>query len=187
MSRTHARGIVGEALSYAFDNATLGFALAANASAPAIAGVAVRAGPPHFVSVAAAEYEPAMARRRGVLGDAAAVMTEVYVPPTLASFKVAAAGAAALSEVTTWPDGARTAYVLPSGGVYAVSVAATAAEAEALAQNALGQHAGGGGGGGGGGQVDAAAVAAQRSRVLAAIEARFDDARAAARLVGIEL
>ena len=187
VSRTHARGIVGEALSYAFDNATLGFSLAANASAPATAGAAARAGPPRFVSVAAAEYEPAMARRRGVLGDAAAaVMTEVYVPPTLASFKVAAAGAAALTEVTTWPDGSRTAYVSPSGGVYAVSVAATAAEAEALAQSALGRHAGGNGGGGES-QVDAAAVAAQRSRVLSAIEARFDDARAAARLVGIEL
>ena len=193
VSRTHARAVVGEALSYAFDNVTLAFHLAANATAaPAASAGAPRAATPavptRFTRVAAAEYEPVMARRRGAGRDGAAPATEVYVPPTLANFSVAASGAAALSEVVSWPDGSRTAYVAPAGGVYAVAVAATAGEARALAQKALERHAGEPRAGDEAAvAATAAAVAAQRELVEAAFEAHLDDVRRVARMAGCEL
>ena len=191
VSRTYSRGVVGETLSYSFDNVTLGFALTAHAAA---AGAGAAAGPSaptmaRLVTVSAANYSPAMSRRRGA---GAPLQTEVYVPPTLANFSVAVAGAATLAEVTAWPDGSRTAFVSPgpSGGVYSVAVAAAAAEARTLAGSALLRHGAGVGAGGGAGcdgSSGAAELATQRALVLDAVEARFEAARSAARLVGIEL
>ena len=196
VSRTHARGVVGEALSYTFNNETLSFVLAANASASAAAGAGGAslpepAAPPRFVHVSAAEYTPAMSRRRRGAGDA--LMTEVFVPASLQAQNVSVAGAASLSEVMIWPDGSRTAFVTPAaaGGVYSVAAAATADEAARLLRSALAWHAAAPAASDAAGAADAEARASAeaegRRRALEALEARFAAARVAARLAGVEL
>ena len=189
VSRTHARGIVGEALSWAFDNVTLSFSLAANASAPSTAPPSA-ASAPRIVAVSAADYTPALSRRRG--GAAAPLATEIYIPSSLGNFSVAVAGAASLAELVTWPDASRTAYVAPTGGVYSVSVSAAPFDAEARALHMLKRHSGAplahgpGEGEGDGSSGESAALAAMRERVLAALEARLENARSVARAAGFE-
>ena len=189
VSRTHARGIVGEALSWAFDNVTLSFSLAANASAPSTAPPSA-ASAPRIVAVSAADYTPALSRRRG--GAAAPLATEIYIPSSLGNFSVAVAGAASLAELVTWPDASRTAYVAPTGGVYSVSVSAAPFDAEARALHMFKRHSGAplahgpGEGEGDGSSGESAALAAMRERVLAALEARLENARSVARAAGFE-
>jgi len=196
VSRTHARGVVGEALSYAFDNETLSFVLTANASATAGGGAgAASAAATRIVRVSAAEYTPAMSRRRR--GAGGAPMTEVFVPASLQAQNVSVAGAASLSELVLWPDGSRTAYVAPAaaGGVYSVAAAATAGEAARLLRGALARHGPGdaeearaaAGAAAAAAAEAAGAEAAGRLRALEALEARFAAARDAARLAGVEL
>jgi hypothetical protein len=194
VSRTHARAVVGEALSYSFDNVTLAFVLAANASTPSAAEATGTGAPyasqsalgPRISRVSAAEYEPAMFRRRR--GAGGAPLTEIFVPATLAQLNVSVTGAATLIEVVSWPDDSRTAFVAPSGGLYTVVVAATADEAAQLASDALRRHTGP--------AVAAAAAEAKvaasnalagRAQALAALDARFETARSAALLAGVEL
>jgi hypothetical protein len=52
-------------------------------------------------------------------------VTEVYIPPGLSAslFPVQVIGSAQLTDLVTWPDGSRSAYVAPTGsGVYGVLV-----------------------------------------------------------------
>jgi hypothetical protein len=207
VSRTHARGVVGEALSYAFDNVTLSFVLTANTTSSAGAGdgaarVPASLAATSFVHVSASEYTPTMARRRRSAGGAP--MTEVFIPATLQTQNVSVAGAASLSELVLWPDGSRTAYVTPepAGGVYSVAVAASADEAAHLLQGALARHGSGNAAETGAARATADATAETlargaeaarraeatgRLRALEALEARFAAARSAARLAGVEL
>lgn len=148
LSRVHMRGVVGPASSYFFNTSDqtfylhVGVAAVAVASAPPLSDHdrveldSVLAGLTNTQGLDASTITPAGTRlvslTTSVPGSAVAAiehaiasngsLTQIYIPRGVA-WNLTVTGAAVLSQVITWPDGSRSALILPSLPLRAYTVA----------------------------------------------------------------
>lgn len=134
LSRTHVRGAVGEMLSYFSNRTTHSFYMFANVTQSkwdtlgAFRSISDESSTAPLLSTSGGGMKHTLVTKENYYSElprdlsANGTLTEIYIPPSI-PFGITTIGTANVSQIVTWPDGSRTAYIVITGpGVYGVLV-----------------------------------------------------------------